>query len=153
GAGARTAPPCAAAACPGSGSSPPARHPRPEDPPWRFARTIADAGATRFRDQSVDSKPAFAGCLASKFPPVNPAIDGPKNGSVQAARRADRPTSTRPIVAADAAPSLRAALAHRALSRVPEASDRPETKRAACGGERLHQRLRFADTKLHAGYR
>src|ERR1700751_5822484 len=105
------------------------------------------------RNQSVDSKPAFAGCLASKFPPVNPAIDGPKNGSVQAARRADRPTSTRPIVAADAAPSRRAALAHRAPSRVREASDRPETKGAACGGERLHQRLRFADTKLHAGYR
>jgi hypothetical protein len=75
------------------------------------------------------------------------------------ARRCRRCAAARPLrhglqSARDALPrpmqvQRRVALVHRAPSRVREASDRAETKRAACGGERLRKRLRGGGTKLH----
>ncbi len=108
----RTAPSCAPAACRGSGrghSSPPAHNRRPADPPSRSARTTSDASATRCRDRSTGGRPASAGCAATASLDASPADAPTRTDRVPAAHRADTPASTRPIAAAGATPSPRAA--------------------------------------------
>jgi len=150
----RTALSCAPTACRGSGigrSSALAHSRRPADPPSRSARTTAGATATRCRDRSTDSIPASVGCAATASLDVSPADASTRIDRVPAAHTADTPTSTRPIAAADATPSRRAAPARRNHRHAPEPRDRRETAPAGGAAGCPHQRLRSAGTRHRAG--